>query len=343
MRYLVPSRRCLPAMITMIGGLMMAGFMAYAQPPSLSLPIKCAPGTDCWLVNLVDHDPKKGMRDFRCTDHGYNGHKGTDIAIRDMGAMRAGVPVLAAAPGVVTTFRDSMPDRVPSAEFQRTKHNLFCGNGVVVRHADGWETQYCHLRRGSIVVKRGQRVDRGQRIAFVGHSGMAMFPHIHLSVRHRGRVIDPFVGGKRKTACQVGEAPLWTATAMQALSRPLTAIYSIGFASTPPKVHSIRKGLYQDSALSRRAPALVLWAEVFWVEAGDKVRLRITGPDGASVTDHSNVLPKRQARRTIYAGQRKRGLFWPAGTYHGEIVIERRDASGQTQRFTARREVELKD
>ena len=330
-------------MIAMIGGLMISGFVTYAEPPSLGLPINCVPGTDCWLVNLVDHDPKRGMRDFRCRDYGYNGHKGTDIAIRDMGVMRAGVPVLAAAPGVVTAFRDGMPDQVPNAEFRRTKHNLFCGNGVVVRHADGWETQYCHLRRGSIMVKRGIRVDRGERIGFVGHSGMATFPHIHLSVRHRGRVIDPFVGGTRKTACEAGETPLWTAAAMQALSRPLTAVYSIGFASTPPDVRLIRKGLYQDSALSRRAPILVLWAEVFWVEAGDKVRLRITGPDGASVFDYSNILPKRQARRTISAGRKKPGPFWPEGTYHGEIVVERRDTGGQTERFTARRAVQLKD
>ena len=330
-------------MITMIGGLMMVSFAAYAEPPALSLPIKCALGTDCWLVNLVDHDPKRGMRDFRCRDHGYDGHKGTDIAIRDTGAMRAGVSVLATAPGVVTASRDGMPDRIPSAEFQRTKRNLFCGNGVVVRHANEWETQYCHLRRGSVVVKRGQRVDRGQEIGLVGHSGMATFPHVHLSVRHRGRVIDPFVGGNRKTACEAGEAPLWTAAAMQYLSRPLTAVYSIGFASTSPDVHSIRKGLYHDLALSRRAPALVLWAEVFWVEVGDKVRLRITGPNGATVIDYKNVLPKRQARRTISAGRKKPGPFWPAGTYHGEIVIERVDASGQTQRFTARRTIELKN
>ena len=130
---------------------------------------------------------------------------------------------------------------------------------------------------------------------------------------------------------------------MQTLSRPLTAIYNIGFASTPPEVRSIRKGLYQDRALSRRAPALVLWAEVFWVKAGDNVRLRVTGPNGASVINYSNVLPKRQARRTISAGREKAGPFWPAGTYRGEIVIERGDTSGQTQRFTARRTVELKD
>ena len=136
---------------------------------------------------------------------------------------------------------------------------------------------------------------------------------------------------------------MWTAAAMEALSRPLTAIYNIGFAPTSPKARSIRNGLYQDLALSRRAPVVVLWAEVFWVQAGDKVRLRITGPDGATIVDYSNVLLRRQARRMISAGRKKRGLFWSAGTYHGEIVIERRDASGETLRFIARRDVELKD
>ena len=343
MVHFASSQRRLPAIVLITGALMMIGSGPRAQPPSLSLPINCTPGTDCWLVNLVDHDPNTGVRDFRCTDHGYNGHKGTDIAIRDLSAMRAGVPVLAAAPGVVTALRDGMMDRVPSAEFQRTKRNLFCGNGVVVRHADGWETQYCHLRQGSVVVKRGQRLDRGQQIGLVGHSGMATFPHIHLSVRHRKRVIDPFVGGARQTACQAGEAPLWTVAAIQALSRPLTAVYNIGFAPKSPKVRLIREGLYQNLRLSRRAPALVLWAEVFWVEAGDKVRFHVTGPNGASIMDYSNILSNREARRVIFAGRKKRGMFWPTGKYTGEIVIERLVASGQTQRFTARSDVEIMD
>ena len=122
----------------------------------------------------------------------------------------------------------------------------------------------------------------------------------------------------------------------------MTAIYSIGFAPKSPNTDEIRNGLFQDPALSSGAPALVLWAEVFWVEAGDRVRLRITGPNGEAVIDSKNVSPKRQARRLIFAGRKKRGLFWPGGNYHGEIVIERRDASGQTQRFTASRHVELK-
>jgi D-3-phosphoglycerate dehydrogenase len=43
-----------------------------------------------------------------------------------------------------------------------------CGNGVVIAHEDGWETQYCHMRRGSVAVQPGERVARGQTLGLVG-------------------------------------------------------------------------------------------------------------------------------------------------------------------------------
>ncbi|MEK9723803.1 MAG: M23 family metallopeptidase [Rhodospirillaceae bacterium] len=314
-----------------------------ADAPRLGLPIACTPGADCWVVNLVDHDASKGMKDFRCADHGYDGHKGTDIAIRDMAAMDAGVAVLAAAPGTVKALRDGMSDGVPSAKFRREAGNLYCGNGVVVVHDGGWETQYCHMRRGSIAVRKGDAVTRGQRLGYVGHSGIAMFPHVHLSVRREGRVVDPFVGSTRAEACAPGPHPLWTDAAASALAVPMTAIYSAGFAPTPPKAEAVRKGLYRAEALSRRAPALLLWAEAFWVDKGDRLTLTITGPGGATVMTRTHTLPKRQARRMIFAGRKKPGLFWPAGAYTGAVTLERTGADGAVQRFEAVRKVELKD
>jgi len=316
---------------------------AQETTPSLGLPVQCELGADCWLVNLVDHDPGKGFQDYRCTKHGYDGHKGTDIAIRDLAAMNDGVAVVASAAGTVKAFRDGMADGIPSKEFRRKGRKLFCGNGLVLTHGDGWETQYCHLRRHSIVVKRGQTVKAGQRLGYVGHSGMAEFPHVHLSVRHRGRVVDPFIGGDKPPGCGKAGRPLWTPTALNALAQPLTAIYSAGFAPTPPKLQAIRKGLYRGVALSRRAPALLLWAEIYWVQAGDKVHLAITGPDGQVVAKHSNTLPKRQAQRMIFAGRKKPGLFWPAGTYKGRVILERKTSSGAVRRFEARRTIRLKD
>lgn len=51
------------------------------RPITLSLPIACTPGTDCWVVNYVDLDPGPGRRDYRCGEMSYDGHKGTDIGL----------------------------------------------------------------------------------------------------------------------------------------------------------------------------------------------------------------------------------------------------------------------
>ena len=76
----------------------------------LGLPIDCTVGKDCWLVNLVDLDASAGVKDYNCQDESYNGHKGTDISVRDLKALRKGVKVLAAAAGVVRNIRNGMAD-----------------------------------------------------------------------------------------------------------------------------------------------------------------------------------------------------------------------------------------
>ncbi|WP_374448607.1 M23 family metallopeptidase, partial [Stella sp.] len=140
---------------------------AAAEGIRLGLPIDCRPGVDCWVVNYVDRDPGPGRKDYRCGAMSYDGHNGTDIAIRDLKAMRDGVPVLAAADGVVRAVRDEMADvnfrdAGPEAIAKRE-----CGNGVVVDHPGGWQTQYCHLRKGSVRVKPRDRVTAGQPVGLV--------------------------------------------------------------------------------------------------------------------------------------------------------------------------------
>ena len=81
----------------------------------MELPVDCVAGETCWIVNYVDHDPTKGLKDYACGKATYNAqptdqHKGTDIAIRDLAVMRRGVAVLATAPGVVAGARDSLDD-----------------------------------------------------------------------------------------------------------------------------------------------------------------------------------------------------------------------------------------
>jgi murein DD-endopeptidase MepM/ murein hydrolase activator NlpD len=68
------------------------------------------------------------------------------------------------------------------------------GNAVVIRHRDGWETQYTHLKRGSVRVAPDDRVTRGQALGAVGLSGCTVFLHAEFSVLRTGRALDPFTG-----------------------------------------------------------------------------------------------------------------------------------------------------
>lgn len=329
------------ALAAIIPKLYSAARAAAPDSPMFRLPIACTLGTDCWLVNLMDTDSGPGVRDFRCTTHSYDGHKGTDIAIRDLAAMRAGVPVLAAAAGTVQGVRDGMADVDVSIAGRGSVKGRECGNGLVIRHAMGWETQYCHLRRGSLAVKPGQRVAAGQRLGLVGHSGLAQFPHVHLSVRHAGKPIDPFTGRAASVPsekfCGSPGRPLWAEPHRAQLNAGETAVYNAGLAGGRPDKRDIRAGRQDATPLTATAPALVIWTDIYWVHEGDELTLSISGPEDNIV--RTLMLPKTQARLFFFVGKKRKRKRWAAGNYKAEIALKRRGADGGVKTFSAAREV----
>ncbi len=74
--------------------------------------------------------------------------------------------VLAAASGKVLTFRDEIPDADITGPVTSEIKDKDYGNGVLLDYGDGWRTQYCHMRRGSISVKTGQQINRAIRWAW---------------------------------------------------------------------------------------------------------------------------------------------------------------------------------
>ena len=304
---------------------MNVGF-AKAEPLELSLPLDCAIGRDCWLVNFVDMDPGPGVRDFGCGAHGYDGHKGTDFAIRDTTAMAAGVSVVASVSGIVAGIRDGMLDGTYLKGGQAAIDNKECGNGVLVRHPGGWETQYCHLRRGSVVVAKGQKIRRGDVLGQVGLSGRTQFPHVHLSVRKEGLVIDPFIGvDGDPTACGIGDGALWSATVLDEFPYPPTDFYAVGFAEKRPSFNDVNAGSFTAKSLPATSPVLIFYAAAYWVQPGDVLQLRMIGPDGEIIAESKNTLKKRQARRFAFAGKKRPGAAWPTGTYTGQTTLIRGD------------------
>ena len=318
---------------------------ASAEPPKLSLPIDCTLRENCWLVNLVDNDLGPGRRDYLCGKNTYDTHKGTDFAIQDLHAMEKGVRVLAVAPGIVKVVRDGMADKFPDEALRRSR-NIHCGNGLVIRHTHGWETQYCHLRKGSVVVKSGTTVKRGQKLGLVGHSGMAEFPHVHLSVRYLGKVVDPFAGAHlsalENAVCGTLSKSLWTKKAKHALATSMTSFFNAGFASEEPKPKDINKGIYRLRTLPRHSAALIFWVQAWWVRKGDIMKLKLIGPRGRELFNNTTEIKKLHSQHMRYAGKRRRQPLWDAGEYIGigELI---RTSEGKTLRFSVQRKILMQD
>lgn len=69
-------------------------------------------------------------------------------------------------------------------------HNKRSGKYVVIQTA-GYSVSYCHL--SSILVHDSQYVNAGEVIAISGNSGMSTGPHLHLTTKKDGKVIDPAI------------------------------------------------------------------------------------------------------------------------------------------------------
>ena len=63
------------------------------------------------------------------------------------------------------------------------------GNVLEIDHGNGIVTKYAHTQK--ILVKRGERVTRGQVVAKVGNSGLSSGPHLHYEIHVNGRAVDP--------------------------------------------------------------------------------------------------------------------------------------------------------
>jgi murein DD-endopeptidase MepM/ murein hydrolase activator NlpD len=63
------------------------------------------------------------------------------------------------------------------------------GNLILIKHANGWMTAYAH--NSVLLVKRGEKVRRGQPIARIGATGAVTRPQLHFEVRHGAKALDP--------------------------------------------------------------------------------------------------------------------------------------------------------
>ena len=95
-------------------------------------------------------------------------HGGIDIS------GERGTPIVAAEDGIVL-----FSGRGPNGY----------GNTVMLQHGHDLLTLYAHNERN--IVRQGERVRRGQLIAFIGDTGRASGTHLHFEIHQDGRLTDP--------------------------------------------------------------------------------------------------------------------------------------------------------
>jgi hypothetical protein len=261
----------------------------------------CILGTDCFLQQYVDRDQGPGTADYTCGAQTYDGHKGTDIRIRTIADVQKQVAVLAAAPGVVIALRDGIPDHLVRTEEDRAavaEHE--CGNGVRIDHGRGWQTQYCHLRQGSVLVKEGQHLAAGSKLGEVGYSGDAAFPHLHMQVTKDGSVVDPFLPNLT-APCGSGGEPLWSASAFAALDYRPGTLLALGFADRAIKLEELEASEPPASPTRHTPVVAYMWA--INLQEGDIVDIELRYGSKV-VAKNSERLERNKAQFMLFAGKK---------------------------------------
>jgi hypothetical protein len=95
-----------------------------------------------------------------------------------------GKPVIAVATARVVAAGDRFPDQVPNHPRTVTLQQAD-GNHVILDLGHRRFAFYAHLKRGSVRVRRGDRVRRGEQLGLLGNSGQSSGPHLHFQVMDR--------------------------------------------------------------------------------------------------------------------------------------------------------------
>lgn len=102
--------------------------------------------------------------------HDENSHYAVDFA------MSVGTKVCAAREGIVVGFYENSDQGGPNDKY------LKLSNYILIRHSDLTIGAYYHLKNKGVLVRIGEKVARGQVIAYSGNTGFSFAPHLHFEV-----------------------------------------------------------------------------------------------------------------------------------------------------------------
>ena len=172
-------------------------FVPYSSPipvPDRHRTVLSLPFDGQWFVvwggdtkELNQHHDTPNQRyafDFVVMDNLGSSHTGEGKRNEDYLAF--GKPVLAPADGVVTDVISGVRDNMPGSMNPYSA----VGNAVVIEHREHEVSLIAHFKLGTIRVKVGDHVKRGQVLGLCGNSGNSSEPHIHFHLQNTSIIQD---------------------------------------------------------------------------------------------------------------------------------------------------------
>lgn len=295
------------------------------ERPSLSLPLACQPHKTCFIQTYFDVDPGPAAKDYMCGTATYDQHSGVDFRLLSAAAAtRTPFPVLASADGTVKAVRDGVEDIFFKKAKRQDVAGRECGNGVILDHGNGWETQYCHMRKDSVRVKKGQVVKRGDQLGDAGYSGMADFAQVHLSVRHNDKLVDPFLPDAGGACDSNARGPgLWDPQVAAAFPYKNGETIGAGFAGDAPNAEALELDDHDIAPLTPTAKAFVLYGRFINLKKGDRIGFTALGPSGDLFDETAKPLDRDKATFVAFVGKKRGEDPWPKGHYDGRVTLIR--------------------
>lgn len=176
------------------------------------------------LVLALDGHVASGQRfaiDFLQVDSSGNSRRPGSDPLKNESYYAYGTELLAVADGIVVATKDSIPQNVPGGRAVKINLVTVGGNYVGIDIGGGKYALYAHVQPGSLRVKVGDRVKRGQVIALLGNSGNSTEPHVHF---------------------QIADAPTFLSSEGLPYATDFEVVGSCGIAmGPPPSVHCTRR------------------------------------------------------------------------------------------------------
>lgn len=244
-------------------------------PQKLSPVVEGTAGVDWRVMNFADLDPRPGfLRDYRGGKFTYDtptfGHDALDIGLADFSAADEGMPVLAAADGIVEAVNDGAFDRNKSFAYPEPPANY-----VIINLGNGWRAKYWHLRRDSVSVKVGDSIATGDFLGWTGSSGFSTGPHVHFELTYKNHPVETMLD----------PATFWVTPPQYPAD--YRHVIKSGFSSNVPTASEWAEQP-QDIRTFKPGNRLSFWMIAGAMMPGDTRTVRLQRPDGSLFLDQTS-------------------------------------------------------